>query len=214
MRWPQTAAANAWRFAPLMKTAQRQATGRRARYRHLEGGGDRRRVRAGRTDHRHRHRHPCVARHEARLGGRHRIDRALDPARGGGGRADGRLRHPLGLRVDLRQPSGNPQLARQRGDPRPRSHRRRPGAGAGGGQRGGDPGRSQGALQGIAGIPDRRPGRHPPSGRHERRAAGSERAPGHRRGGGGAEHHQVHPALRPHRGRTGAVGAGQRAKRC
>ena len=41
------------------------------------------------------------------FGSRHRIDRALDPARGGGGRADGRLRHPFGLCVDFRQPSGS-----------------------------------------------------------------------------------------------------------
>ncbi len=52
----------------------------------------------------HRHRLASGARIEARCRRRHRIDRALDPARDRGSRIDGRLPDPLGVRVDRRQP--------------------------------------------------------------------------------------------------------------
>ena len=67
---------------------------------------------AGRADRGDRHRLARIARTAPRRGGRHRIHRAVDPARGRGSRADGRLRDPLGVRVDLRQPRAVPQLAR------------------------------------------------------------------------------------------------------
>ena len=83
---------------------RRKGPHRRPRHRHLEGGGDRRRIRAGRAGRGDRHRLARIARPQARRGRRHRIDRAVDPARGRGSRADGRLRDPLGVRVDFRQP--------------------------------------------------------------------------------------------------------------
>jgi cell division protein FtsA len=44
----------------------------------------------GEPDRGHRHRQPTeLARPQARRGGGHRVHRAVDPARGGGGRADG-----------------------------------------------------------------------------------------------------------------------------
>ncbi len=135
---------------------------------------------------------------QARRGGGHRIHRAVDPARDRGSRADGRLRDPLGLRLDLRQPHAVPQLAGHRADPRRRGDLRRPRPRAGGGQGGRDPGRPEDPARDPARIRARRlAGRHPQPGRHDRRAPGSARAPGGLRAVGRRQHQQVRAALRP-----------------
>ena len=135
---------------------------------------------------------------QARRGGRHRIHGAVDPARDRGSRADGRLRDPLGVRLDLRQPRAVPQLAGHRADPRRRGDLRRPRPRAGSGQGRGDPRRPEDPARDPARLRARRfAGRHPQSGRHDRRAPGSARAPGRLRAVGRGQHQQVRAALRP-----------------
>ena len=75
------------------------------------------------------------------------------------------------------------------------------------------PGGPEDPARAAAGIHHRRPGRHPRSHRHVRRAARSQGAHRHRRRQRGAEHREVHAALRPRSRRHRARAAGLELRR-
>ena len=156
---------------------------------------------------RDRARHAAVARAQERRGGQHRSHDGLDPARAGGGRADGRLPDQGGLHRHRGQPHPLLHVARHGGDQgkgsdagghRPRGRDR---------QGDPDPQRPADPAHRAAVVHDRRPGRRARAARHERRAPRGRRAHRDRRGVRGRERDQVHPPLRARRARRDPAAA-------
>ena len=174
----------------------REERDRRPRHRHVEDRRDRRRGRGGRRLQHHRARHAAVARAQEGRGRQHRGDDGVDPARAGGGRADGGMPDHRGVHRDRRQPHQEPQFERHGRDQGEGSHagrhrpRRRDGEGDRDSERPADP------AHPAAGIHHRRPGGRARAAGDERRAPRGQGAHRHRRGLGGREHHQVRPPLR------------------